>query len=72
MTLNTWEDAWDYLVEAGIATEAELTLVTDINGASMESMRDVLYARTAYHAFDQLDDEDHPDEDAEDDEVAEA
>lgn len=52
----TITEMWDYLTENQIATEAELSLVTCINGYSEESMRDVLYARTGYRSFDQLED----------------
>lgn len=49
-------EMWDYLTENGIATEEELQLVTDINGYNEETMLDVLYARTGYRNFEQLDD----------------
>jgi hypothetical protein len=39
---------WDWLLDMGIATEEELQLVTDINGYSLETLNDVLYARTGY------------------------
>ena len=48
------EYAWYILVEAGIATDEELQLVTNINGYTLEQMENVLYARTGYHSFDQL------------------
>lgn len=48
-------EMWDCLIEEGITTENELQLVTCINGYNEESMRDVLYARTGYRSFDQLD-----------------
>lgn len=53
MTIN---EMWNCLTENQIATESELSLVTCINGYSEESMRDVLYARTGYRNFDQLED----------------
>ena len=40
--------AYDALIEAGVATEGELALVTNINGYSLETLEDVLYARTGY------------------------
>jgi len=47
-------DIWDYLIESGIATQAELELVTCINGYNEESLNDVIYAKTAYHNIEQL------------------
>ena len=52
------QSTWDYLVEAGIATEQELDLITDINGYNMESLNDVIYARTAFHDVEQLQEKD--------------
>ena len=48
---------WDYLIESGIATYDELCLVTCINGYNEETMLDVLYARTGYRNFEQLETE---------------
>ena len=48
------EEMHDYLVECGIATEDEVSLVTSINGYNEESMEDILYSRTGYRDFDQL------------------
>jgi hypothetical protein len=48
------EQMHDYLVECGIATEDEVSLVTSINGYNKESMEDILYSRTGYRDFDQL------------------
>ena len=45
---------WLYLVEAGIATEAELRLVTYIIGYSVETLDKVLYVRTGYRSIEQL------------------
>jgi len=45
---------WDYLLEAGIATENELKLVTNINGYNLESLESILYARTAYRSLEQI------------------
>ena len=53
----TLQEMWDYLTESGIATEDELKLVTDINGYNEETMLDVLYARTGYRNFEQLEEE---------------
>lgn len=50
---NTADLAWNYLLETGIATEAELQLVTDINGFSLDTMHNILYSRTGYNYFGQ-------------------
>lgn len=54
-----WEvsDLWDRLVDEDIATDRELELVTDIVGYTKEAMYDVLYARTGYRNFEQMEDE---------------
>jgi hypothetical protein len=48
------EEYWNYLIEAGIATEQELQLVTCIIGYSVETLDKVLYARTGYRSIEQL------------------
>lgn len=53
----TIEQMWDYLTETGIATEDELSLITAINSYNEEAMLDVLYARTGYRSFEQLETE---------------
>ena len=53
----TTEEVWDRLVEEGIATDEELGLVTDIMGYRAEVLFDVLYARTGYRNFEQMEDE---------------
>ena len=50
----TLEKMWDYLTEAGIATEEELRLITAINGYNEETLCDVLFVRTGYRSLDQL------------------
>ena len=42
------EAAYEALIEANVATEGELALVTNINGYSLETLEAVLYARTGY------------------------
>ena len=48
---------WDYLVENGIATEAELRLVSYIIGYSVETLDKVLFVRTGYRSIDQLEED---------------
>lgn len=52
----TVDEMWEKLVDGGIATEEEVQLVTSINGNNEEAMTDILYARTGYRSFDQLED----------------
>lgn len=52
---NIVNEMWDRLIEDGIATEEELQLVTDIVGFNEQAMLDVLYSRTGFRNFDQLD-----------------
>ena len=54
--MNT-EEMWDYLVETVGVSEETLQIVTAINGYSAETLRDVLYAKTGYRDFDQLEEE---------------
>lgn len=53
----TMEQMWDYLIKERIATYDELCLVTSINGYKKETMLDVLYVRTGYRDFEQLETE---------------
>jgi len=55
------ESTWEYLVDQGIATEKELQLITNINGYNMESLNDVIYAKTAYRNAEQLQEEEDED-----------
>lgn len=58
-------EAWDYLIETGLASEETLQVVTSINGYSLDTLESVLYATAGYHKFSQMDDEDDEDEDEE-------
>ncbi len=51
------DTAYDYLIEAGIATEDEISLVTTINGENLETYESILFARTVYRNFGQLEDD---------------
>lgn len=55
--METITKIWDYLIEAEIATEAELKLITNINGYNENSLNSVLYSRTGYRNIKQLDNE---------------
>lgn len=53
----TADNMYFILLEAGIATEDEICLVTAINGDNEETYYDILYARTGYRSFEQYLDE---------------
>lgn len=54
--MNT-DSAWDALLEMGVS-EQTLQIITSINGYTLDTLKDVLYAHTGYRSFDHLDDED--------------
>ena len=43
----------DFIIDFGIATEKEISLVTSINGYNEDSLNNIIYSRTAYHDMDQ-------------------
>lgn len=47
------DEAWDTLMALGVS-EQTLQIVTCINGYTMETLTDVLYAHTGYRSFSQL------------------
>lgn len=48
------EENIKYLIEMGIATEDEIILVCNIKGHTQEALEDILYARTGYRSFEQI------------------
>jgi hypothetical protein len=44
---------WDLLVNYELASEESLKLVTCLNGYTLETMENVLYALTGYHSYEQ-------------------
>ena len=50
--MNT-ETAWDMLLNLGV-TEQTLQIVASINGYTLDTLLDVLYAHTGYRNFEQL------------------
>lgn len=66
-TVETKEQAWDYIIENEIASEETLNVVTSINGFSLETLEDVLYSTTGYRSFSQLDDVEDEEEDDDED-----
>lgn len=51
------EENIKYLIENFIATEEEIILVCNIKGHSQDSLDDILYARTGYRSFEQIQEE---------------
>ena len=45
---------WDRLVDAGYFTDEELELVTNINGYTIETLNDCIYARFGYRSLEQM------------------
>ena len=50
----TFNELWDALVEGNLFTEPELQLLTDINGASIETLNDAIYSRYGYRSYEQM------------------
>ena len=48
------EKLWDLIVNYELATESTLQLVTRLNGYTLETMENVLYALNGYHSYDQF------------------
>lgn len=44
-------EMYEALINLGIATEGEATLVAEINGMTEEAMTEILFARTGYRDF---------------------
>ena len=44
----TEAEIWDKIIEYGIASEETLQVVTSINGYSVETLNDIIYAQTGY------------------------
>lgn len=49
----TKDEAYDILVDYGVATEDEVELVTNINGYNPQALLDILYVRTGNRSFEQ-------------------
>jgi hypothetical protein len=50
-------ELYAYIIDNGIASEEALTLITNINGYSVETLNDVIYALTGYRSMEQLEGE---------------
>ena len=51
---NDFNYVYEKLIEMGVATEKEIDLVCNINGNTIETLNDIIYARTGYHDLEQL------------------
>jgi hypothetical protein len=54
MTTTELDNTWQYMVDADIATDDTLRVITSINGYSIDTLNDVLYAVTGYRDINQL------------------
>lgn len=57
MANNELEYLVNTMVEYGICNDDEVRLVSAINGYSIDSMLDILFARTGYRSLEQFFDE---------------
>jgi hypothetical protein len=48
------DETFEEIIERGIATESEIQLVCCINSYSIETLNDIIYARTGYRDLEQL------------------
>jgi uncharacterized membrane protein YuzA (DUF378 family) len=55
-------EIYDYIINNGIASEEALDLITNINGYSVDTLNDVIYAVTGYRSMEQLEGEEEEEE----------
>ncbi len=48
------DELFNTLIEEELFTEAELQLLTHINGYNMETLNDAIYARYGYRDYEQM------------------
>ena len=58
----TTNELWTLIVEYGIAIDSEIDLVTDINGNSIETLNDIIYARTGYRDIESYEESEFDDD----------
>ena len=51
--MNEVNELWDLIIEYDIATYEELQLITYINGYSIDTLNDVIFAKSGYHDIEQ-------------------
>lgn len=59
----TTNELWTLIVEYGIATNSEIDLVTDINGNSIETLNNIIYAHTGYRDIESYEESEFDDDD---------
>ena len=47
------EEYYNYLIDAGIASEETVNIITDINGYNEDTLDSVLYCQTGYRDLEQ-------------------
>ena len=47
-------ELWDYLTDTMLVTDEEVSLVTSINGTSLDTFESILYVRTGYRSLEQI------------------
>lgn len=47
-------ELYDELIQLDLFTEDELKLITDINGYSVDTLNECIYARYGYNSFEQM------------------
>ena len=52
--MMSFEGIYDKLIELNIATEEEIDLVCCINGCTIDTLNDILYARTGYRDIEDI------------------
>lgn len=52
-----FNDLYDELTQLDLFTQDELDLVVDINGRTVDTLNDCIYARFGYRSFDQMKEE---------------
>lgn len=52
--MMSFEEVYDKLIELNIATEEEVDLVCHINGYTIDTLNDILYARTSYRDIEDI------------------
>lgn len=45
--------AYDYIIDMGLTTQEALDLVCDINGSSLDTINDIIYATQGYNTLQQ-------------------
>ena len=54
MDFNNFDDVFEFLIENGYFTFKELQLVAYINGNTISTLNNCIYARYGYHGLKQL------------------